>query len=100
MGHAADRDFEFAWRSGRSFNRSITFSVIDVISCATAELRALSVQLRCPKPIVPPHSHPRPIKRRDKTLFALMAASSPPKQANGAEIQRVKPGGRIVRAAN
>jgi hypothetical protein len=46
MGYAADRDLEFAWRNGRSFNRSITLPVIDVISCATAELRAMIVQLQ------------------------------------------------------
>ena len=46
MGYAADRDFEFAWRHGRGFNRSITLSVIDVISCAKTELRAMIVQLQ------------------------------------------------------
>ena len=45
-GYAADREFEFAWRNGRSFNRSITLPVIGVISCATAELRAMIVQLQ------------------------------------------------------
>jgi hypothetical protein len=55
-GDTADRDFEFAWRNGRSFNRSITLSVIDVISCAKTELRAMIVQLQRLEKIWPSRS--------------------------------------------
>ena len=48
--------YEFAWRNGRSFNRSITLSVIDVISCAKAKLRAMIVQLQRSEKIWPSHS--------------------------------------------
>jgi hypothetical protein len=48
--------FEFAWRNGRGFNRSITLSVIDVISCANAELRAMIVQLQRSEKIWPSRS--------------------------------------------
>ena len=48
--------YEFAWRDGRSFNRSITLSVIDVISCANAELRAMIVQLQRSERIWPSRS--------------------------------------------
>jgi hypothetical protein len=55
-GYAADRDFEFAWRNDRGFNRSITLSVIGVISCAKAELRAMIVQLQRSEKIWPSRS--------------------------------------------
>jgi diguanylate cyclase (GGDEF)-like protein/PAS domain S-box-containing protein len=96
MGYAADRDFEFAWRDGRSFNRSITLSVIDAISCAQAELHALIVQLRRSEKIWPSRSRAASIACGNRILLTLMAASSPLKQANGTQIQSVTLGGRIV----
>jgi hypothetical protein len=48
--------YEFAWRNGRSFNRSITLPVIDVISCAKAKLRAMIVQLQRSEGIWPSRS--------------------------------------------
>jgi hypothetical protein len=100
MGYAADRDCEFAWRDGRSFNRSITLSGIDVISCAKAELRALIVQLRRPETIWPSHSRASPIAGGKRILLTLMDASSPLKQANGTEIQSVKPALELFLPAN
>jgi hypothetical protein len=100
MGCAADRDSEFAWRNGRGINRSITLSVIDVISCAKAELRAMIVQLQRSDKIWPSRARAASIAGGKRVLLTRMAASSPPKQANGTEIQPVKPGGRVVSPAN
>jgi hypothetical protein len=100
MGYAADRDFEFAWRDGRSINRSITLSGIDAISCAHAELRAMIVQLRPPETIWPSHSRTAPIAGGKRILLTVMVASSPLKQANGTEIQPVKPALELFLPAN
>jgi hypothetical protein len=99
-GYAADRDFEFAWRNDRGFNRSITLSVIDAISCAKPELRAMIVQLQRSTKIWPSRSRAASIAGAKRTLLTRTAASSPPKEANGTEIQPVKPGGRMISPAN
>jgi hypothetical protein len=100
MGYAAGRDFEFAWRDGRGFNRSITLSVIDVISCTKAELRALIVQLQRSETIWPSHSRAAPIAGGNRILLTLMAASSPLKQANGTQIQSVRLAVELFSPAN
>jgi hypothetical protein len=96
MGYAADRDFESAWRNGRSFNHSITLSGIAAISCAKAELHAMIVQLQRSEKIWPSRSRVASIAGGNRILLTLMAASSPLKQANGTQIQSVTLGGRIV----
>jgi hypothetical protein len=80
--------FEFAWRNGRSFNRSITLSVIDVISCAKTELRAMIVQLQRSEKIWPSRSRAASIAGGKRVLLTRMAAISPPKEANGTESSR------------
>jgi hypothetical protein len=69
MGYADDRDFEFAWRDGRSLNRSITLSAIDVISCAKAELHAMFVQLRRSEAIWPSRSRATSIAGGNRIFF-------------------------------
>jgi hypothetical protein len=81
-------------------NRSITLSVIDVISCAKAELRAMIVQLQRSEKIWPYRLRAASIAGGKRILLTRMVASSPPKEANGTEIQPLKPDGPIVSPAN
>jgi hypothetical protein len=80
--------FEFTWCNGRGFNRSITLSVIDAISCAQAELHALIVQLRRSEKIWPSRSRAASIAGGKRILLTRMATISPPKEANGTESSR------------
>jgi hypothetical protein len=87
-------------RNGRSFNRSITLSVIGGISCAKTKLRAMIVQLQRSEQIWSSRSRAVSIAGGKRILLTRMAAGSPPKEANGTEIQPVKLGGPVVLAAN
>jgi hypothetical protein len=86
--------------TARGFNRSITLSVIDVISCAKAELRAMIVQLQRSEKIWPYRSRAASIAGGKRILLTRMVASSPPKEANGTEIQALKPDGPMASTAN